>query len=105
MDEENDLQQADIQPHGDIEALQKSYKELQAEFTRKSQTLKDLEAKLNSAPKREDIIREYLISLKNGEQPEVITSSSSVFDLAKEKKPTDINQADELVRKYFTQNA
>jgi hypothetical protein len=111
---ENDLQQADIQPDGrkqesaadgsrDMEALQKSYRELQAEFTRKSQALKDLETKIDSAPKREDIIREYLISLKTDGQPEVITSSSSAFDLAKEQKPTDINQANELARKYFMQ--
>ncbi|MDR1917542.1 MAG: hypothetical protein LBQ05_00985, partial [Christensenellaceae bacterium] len=99
------LQQAEIQPDRDIDALQKSYKELQAEFTKKSQVLKELETKLNSVPKREDIIREYLISLKSGEQPEVITSSSSAFDLAKEKKPTDINQADGLARKYFSQHA
>lgn len=101
--EENDngLQQAEIQPIADIDALQKNYKELQAEFTKKSQALKDLEAKYNSMPGREDIIREYLISAAKNETPPVMVSSSTAFDLAKEKKPADFNEAEALAIRYF----
>jgi hypothetical protein len=98
-----DLQQAKIQPERDIDALQKSYRELQAEFTRKSQALAELEIKYNSAPKRDEIIREYLISTVGEQKPAVLTSSGTDFDLAKEKKPTDIYEADKLARKYFMQ--
>jgi cell division protein FtsB len=101
MEENDNLQQARIQPAADIEALQKNYKELQAEFTKKSQALKDLEAKYNSVPKREDIIREYLISSAKSEAPAVMVSSATAFDLAKEKKPTDFNEAEALAIRYF----
>jgi hypothetical protein len=111
LDDGGSLQQADIQPqNGDMEALQKDdateklqtqYKQLQAEFTKKSQALAELETKYNSIPKREEIIREYLISTAGGEKPTVMVSSSSAFDLAKEKKPTDFNEAEKLAIKYF----
>jgi len=80
------VEQAEIQPAKDIEALQKSYVELQSAFTQKSQALKELEKTVNSTPSREDIIREYLLNVTGGAKPMVITSSSSAFDFAKEKK-------------------
>ena len=85
----------------DIKALQKSYSELQSAFTKKAQAYKELEQKINSMPSREDIIREYLLKHNSVEVPTVLTSSSSAFDFAKEKKPTTLVQADRLVCEYF----
>ena len=42
------LEQAEIQPTVDINALQKSYSELQSAFTKKAQAYKELEQKINS---------------------------------------------------------
>ena len=98
--EEIILEQAEIQPEKDIAALQKSYIELQSAFTKKSQALKELERTVNSIPSREDIIREYLLD-KHTDIPTVLTSSSSAYDFAKEKKPTTLNEADRLAREYF----
>lgn len=95
------LEQAEIQPTVDIKALQKSYSELQSAFTKKAQAYKELEQKINSMPSREDIIREYLLKHNSVEVPTVLTSSSSAFDFAKEKKPTTLVQADRLVCEYF----
>ena len=102
MEKESDsLQQAEIQPAGDIEALQKNYKELQAEFTKKSQAFKELETKYNSVPSREDIIREYLISTTKADAPPMLVSSGGQFDLAKEKKPNNFYEAEALAIKFF----
>lgn len=98
---QTNLEQAAIQPEVDIKALQKSYSELQSAFTKKAQAVKELEQKINSMPSREDIIREYLLSQNGGNQPAVITSSSSAFDYAKEVKPTTLAQADRLAREFF----
>jgi uncharacterized protein YlxW (UPF0749 family) len=87
-------------PKADTYALQKSYKELQSAFTKKAQQVKELEQQIKSIPSRENIIREYLLDL-NTAKPQVITSSSSAFDFAKEKKPTTLAQADKLAREYF----
>ena len=99
--EEVTLEQAEIQPVVDIKALQKSYSELQSAFTKKAQAYKELEQKINSMPSREDIIREYLLENNSVVAPTVLTSSSSAFDFAKEKKPTSLVQADRLVCEYF----
>lgn len=99
--EKSSLEQAAIQPEVDIKALQKSYSELQSAFTKKAQAYKELEQKINSMPRREDIIREYLLSNNTSEAPTVLTSSSSAFDFAKEKKPTNLAQADRLACEYF----
>ena len=98
---ETPLEQAEIQPSVDINALQKSYSELQSAFTKKAQAYKELEQKINSMPSREDIIREYLLEHNSVEAPAVLTSSSSAFDFAKAKKPTTLVQADRLVCEYF----
>lgn len=99
--ENQTLEQAAIQPpQVDINALQKSYSELQSAFTKKSQALKELEQKVNSMPSREAIIREYLLE-NNTDKPAVLTSSSSAFDFAKESKPTTLAQADKLAREFF----
>ncbi len=98
---EQTLEQAEIQPTVDINALQKSYSELQSAFTKKAQAYKELEQKINSMPSREDIIREYLLQNNRAEAPAVLTSSSSAFDFAKEKKPTNLAQADRLACEYF----
>ncbi len=95
------LEQAAIQPNVDIKALQKSYSELQSAFTKKAQAYKELEQKINSMPSRDEIIREYLWSNNSFEAPTVLTSSSSAFDFAKEKKPTTLAQADRLACEYF----
>ncbi len=95
------LEQAAIQPNVDINALQKSYSELQSAFTKKAQAYKELEQKINSIPSREEIIREYLLSNNRADAPTVITSSSSAFDFAKAKKPTNLAQADRLACEYF----
>lgn len=95
------LEQAEIQPTVDINALQKSYSELQSAFTKKAQAYKELEQKINSMPSREDIIREYLLQNNSVPVPTVLTSSSSAFDFAKEKKPTTLVQADRLACEYF----
>lgn len=96
------LEQAAIQsPTVDINALQKSYSELQSAFTKKAQAYKELEQKVNSMPSREDIIREYLLANHATDQPAVLTSSSSAFDFAKENKPTTLAQADKLAREFF----
>ena len=95
------LEQAAIQPTVDINALQKSYSELQSAFTKKAQAYKELEQKINSMPSREEIIREYLLANNTAEAPTVLTSSSSAFDFAKEKKPTTLAQADRLACEYF----
>ena len=95
------LEQAEIQPTVDINALQKSYSELQSAFTKKAQAYKELEQKINSMPSREDIIREYLLTNNRAEAPAVMTSSSSAFDFAKVKKPTSLVQADRLACEYF----
>ena len=95
------LEQAAIQPIVDINALQKSYSELQSAFTKKAQAYKELEQKINSMPSREEIIREYLLANNAVEAPTVLTSSSSAFDFAKEKKPTTMAQADRLACEYF----
>ena len=94
------LEQAAIQPSVDINALQKSYSELQSAFTKKAQAYKELEQKINSMPSREEIIREYLLQ-NNTTQPAVMTSSSSAFDFAKESKPTTLVEAERLAREYF----
>lgn len=101
VDETATLEQAEIQPNVDIKALQKSYSELQSAFTKKAQAYKELEQKINSMPSREDIIREYLLENNSVVAPTVLTSSSSAFDFAKEKKPTSLVQADRLVCEYF----
>lgn len=101
VDETVTLEQAEIQPNVDIKALQKSYSELQSAFTKKAQAYKELEQKINSMPSREDIIREYLLENNSVVAPTVLTSSSSAFDFAKEKKPTSLVQADRLVCEYF----
>ena len=98
---EQTLEQAEIQPSVDIEALQKSYSELQSAFTKKAQAYKELEQKINSMPSREEIIREYLLANNSVEAPAVLTSSSSAFDFAKEKKPSNLAQADRLACEYF----
>lgn len=95
------LEQAAIQPAVDINALQKSYSELQSAFTKKAQAYKELEQKVNSMPSREDIIREYLLANQSAPTPAVMTSSSSAFDFAKENKPTTMAQADRLAREFF----
>lgn len=95
------LEQAAIQPGVDINALQKSYSELQSAFTKKAQAYKELEQKINSMPSREEIIREYLLAHNSVEAPAVLTSSSSAFDFAKAKKPTSLAQADRLACEYF----
>ena len=95
------LEQAAIQSRVDINALQKSYSELQSAFTKKAQAYKELEQKINSMPSREEIIREYLLTNNNAEAPDVLTSSSSAFDFAKEKKPTNLAQAERLACEYF----
>ena len=95
------LEQAAIQPSVDINALQKSYSELQSAFTKKAQAYKELEQKINSMPSREEIIREYLLSNNSVEAPAVLTSSSSAFDFAKETKPTNLAQADRLACEFF----
>ena len=95
------LEQAEIQPTVDINALQKSYSELQSAFTKKAQAYKELEQKIKSMPSREDVIREYLLENNAVEAPAVLTSSSSAFDFAKEKKPTTLVQADRLACEYF----
>ncbi len=103
MEEQNNeviLEQAEIQPEVDIKALQKSYSELQSAFTKKSQAYKELEQKINSIPSREDVIREYLLE-NNTERPSVLTSSSSAFDFAKDKKPTSLAQADRVASEFF----
>lgn len=94
------LEQAAIQPEVDIKALQKSYSELQSAFTKKSQAYKELEQRINSMPSREAIIREYLLQ-NNTNQPAVMTSSSSAFDFAKDKKPTTLAEAERLAREFF----
>ena len=94
------LEQVAIQPDVDIKALQKSYSELQSAFTKKSQAYKELEQKINSMPSREDIIREYLLH-NNVAAPTVLTSSSSAFDFAQDKKPSTLAQADRLACEYF----
>ena len=99
--EEVTLEQAEIQPVVDIKALQKSYSELQSAFTKKAQAYKELEQKIKSMPSREDVIREYLLQNNSVEAPVVLTSSSSAFDFAKEKKPTNLVQADRLACEYF----
>jgi hypothetical protein len=99
--ENGPLEQAEIQPTVDINALQKSYSELQSAFTKKAQAYKELEQKINSIPSREEIIREYLLSNNRADAPTVITSSSSAFDFAKAKKPTNLAQADRLACEYF----
>ena len=101
LTENKTLEQAAIQPEVDIKALQKSYSELQSAFTKKAQAYKELEQKINSMPSREDIIREYLLANNNAEAPAVLTSSSSAFDFATEKKPTTLAQADRLACEYF----
>ena len=104
MEQQNEstpLEQAEIHPDVDIKALQKSYSELQSAFTKKAQAYKELEQKINSMPSREDIIREYLLANNTAEVPVVLTSSSSAFDFAKEKKPTNLAQADRLACEYF----
>ena len=98
---ETPLEQAEIQPSVDINALQKSYSELQSAFTKKAQAYKELEQKIKSMPSREDIIREYLLQNNSVEAPAVLTSSSSAFDFAKVKKPTSLVQADRLASEYF----
>ena len=98
---ETPLEQAEIQPTVDINALQKSYSELQSAFTKKAQAYKELEQKIKSMPSREDIIREYLLQNNSVEAPAVLTSSSSAFDFAKVKKPTSLVQADRLASEYF----
>lgn len=98
---QQNLEQAAIQPTVDINALQKSYSELQSAFTKKAQAYKELEEKVNSMPSREEIIREYLLANNAPGQPAVLTSSSSAFDFAKENKPTTLAQADKLAREYF----
>lgn len=95
------LEQAEIQPNMDINALQKSYSELQSAFTKKAQAYKELEQKIKSMPSREEIIREYLLANNSVEAPAVLTSSSSAFDFAKEKKPASLIQADRLACEYF----
>lgn len=95
------LEQAEIQPTVDINALQKSYSELQSAFTKKAQAYKELEQQIKSMPSREDVIREYLLQHNSVEAPAVLTSSSSAFDFAKEKKPTSLVQADRLACEYF----
>lgn len=95
------LEQAAIQPNVDINALQKSYSELQSAFTKKAQAYKELEQKIKSMPSREDVIREYLLQNNSVEAPAVLTSSSSAFDFAKVKKPTTLVQADRLASEYF----
>ncbi|MCM1404092.1 MAG: hypothetical protein NC133_01090 [Prevotella sp.] len=95
------LEQAAIQPNVDINALRKSYSELQSAFTKKAQAYKELEQKINSMPSREEIIREYLLTNNSAEAPAVLTSSSSAFDFAKEKHPTSLAQADRLACEYF----
>ena len=96
---ETPLEQAEIQPSVDINALQKSYSELQSAFTKKAQAYKELEQKIKSMPSREDVIREYLLQNNSVEAPAVLTSSSSAFDFAKVKKPATLVQADRLARK------
>jgi hypothetical protein len=91
-------------PDFDIEALQKSYRELQSAFTKKAQAVKELEAKINSAPGREEIIREYLLGINRGEKPAVITSSSSAFDFTKIEKPKTVAEAYNLAREYFSRS-
>ncbi len=98
---ETTLEQAEIQSTVDINALQKSYSELQSAFTKKAKAYKELEQKLNSMPSREDIIREYLLANNTTEAPVVLTSSSSAFDFAKEPKPSSLVQADRLACEYF----
>ena len=95
------LEQAAIQPTVDINALQKSYSELQSAFTKKAQAYKELEQKIKSMPSREDVIREYLLQNNSVEAPAVLTSSSSAFDFAKVKKPATLVQADRLASEYF----
>ena len=99
--EETTLEQAAIQPNVDINALQKSYSELQSAFTKKAQAYKELEQKIKSMPSREEIIREYLLTNNSVEAPTVLTSSSSAFDFAKAKKPATLAQADRLASEYF----
>jgi hypothetical protein len=102
----------EVAPEAVIDALQgtvpsdtiplERYRELQGAFTKKSQALKELEQKVNSIPSREDIIREYLRERSMGSQPAVLTSSSSAFDFASEKKPSSLNEADRLAREFFS---
>ena len=98
---ETPLEQAEIQPTVDINALHKSYSELQSAFTKKAQAYKELEQKIKSMPSREDVIREYLLQNNSVEAPAVLTSSSSAFDFAKVKKPATLVQADRLASEYF----
>ena len=110
MENEENLEQAEIltedkqeiAPEVNIETLQKSYRELQSAFTKKSQALKELEQKVNSIPSRENIIREYLLGRNAGMTPPVLVSSSSAFDFAKEKKPVTLAQAEKLAREFFS---
>jgi hypothetical protein len=100
-DEETVKVPSGIKPSQEESVPISQYRELQSAFTKKSQLVKEYEIKVNSIPSREDIIREYLLKINSEEKPNVMVSSSSNYDFAKEKKPTTLNEAEKLARRYF----
>ncbi|MDR0383960.1 MAG: hypothetical protein LBH47_01385 [Christensenellaceae bacterium] len=88
----------------EISKLKKSYKDLYASFTKKSQQVKELERIILQMPTRDKIINDYLLEMNSKAKVDILASSSSAFDYAEQKKPTSIKEACKLARDFLANN-
>lgn len=91
-----------------VEALVKAYTSLQGEYTRKSQELALLNANKGSvsvtekiAPEKDEIIRDYLMSIAKGEAAPAVITASSDFAFGIKTEPKSIAETEKIAENYF----